>query len=303
MTDSKASMTAKICSFARAYHSNFSKAKIFDDYLAFDLIGKEAYDQISAMIHRDFDIFKDQQEDNGVNKSTGEVLREYLLPILLSRMRYSEDRLISFSENQGECQYVICGAGFDTFAFRNQNPGLRVFEIDHPATQREKLGRIAQLEWKIPENICFVPVDFENDTLGDALLNAGFDPEKKTFFSILGVAYYLTLPVLEQTIREIAALSRPGNLMLFDYPDATTTASAALSRFGLLAEITSYLGEIMNDGFTYAALKGALKNHDFQIEERLTPQQIQKRFFSGNPEPYRAYENVHFIAAVCRKEA
>lgn len=203
----------------------------------------------------------------------------------------------------GECQYVICGAGVDTFAFRNNNPNIQIFEIDHPATQKYKKKRIKELEWNIPKNVHYVPVDFEKDDMKEILMKSGFEKKKKTFFSILGVTYYLTLPVFEETIKNISQLSTKENIILFDYPDETTLhPEKTVERVTFLAEMTASLGEVMKHGFTYESLKTALHKHGFDIDEHMTPQKIQSAFFEGRDDKHRAFENVHFISAIYRNE-
>ena len=89
-----------------------------------------------------------------------QIISEYIAPIPLSRIHFTESRLEQYAYQNGRIQYVICGAGSDTFSFRNPNPDIEIFEIDHPDTQRYKRERIRQLEWNVPKNVHFVPVDF-----------------------------------------------------------------------------------------------------------------------------------------------
>ena len=303
MTDTKGSMTAKICSFARAYHSNYSKDKIFDDYLAYDIMGKDEYERIGALIHHNFDEVKIDKNFHFKNESIQDVIAEYLVPIPLSRIRFAEEKLNEFAKKHGECQYVICGAGVDTFAFRNNNPNIQIFEIDHPATQKYKQERINELEWNIPKNVHYVPVNFEKDDMKEILVKCGFDKNKKTFFSILGVTYYLTLPVFEETIKNISQLSTEQNIIVFDYPDETTLhPEKTVERVTILAEMTASLGEVMKHGYTLESIKTALHNHGFDIHAHMTPQKIQSAFFEGRNDNHSAFENVHFISAIYRKE-
>ena len=214
MVDKRESITAKLCAFARAWHSNKARHKIYDDYLAYDIMGKEEYDEIQEMISRVFGEIKPVLR----SKSVQEIIENYIAPIPLSRIHFSESRLQRFAAEQGRIQYVICGAGSDTFSFRNDNPDIEIYEIDHPDTQQYKLEKIRALEWNIPKNVHFVPVDFETERMTDKLLEAGFDPQVKTFFSILGVSYYLTLPVFAETLAQIAELSVSDSVLVFDYP-------------------------------------------------------------------------------------
>lgn len=301
MIDTKESVTAKICSFARAYHSNYCKQKIFDDYLAYDMMGKEEYDAISQQLEQYFINSKYDFFDGLQREEVWRSLNEYIAPIPLSRISFAEQRLIQFSREHEDCQYVICGAGMDTFAFRNDNPQIQIFELDHPDTQNYKLNRVRELRWNIPKNVRYVPVDFEIGNMKEALFKAGFRPELPTFFSILGVTYYLELPVFEETVRNIAELSAKGNVLVFDYPDKVTSDESHV-RILRLAEITALLGEEMKDGYSYSSLNNALENHRFTVERHMTPEDIQNTYFENRIDNVRAFENVHFISTIYKGE-
>lgn len=283
MVQHQESTTAKLCAFARAFHSNHARNKIFDDYLAYDLMGQETYQTLEAFIREEF---------TG-GKEISDFVNQYFSPIPLSRLPFTEHRLQKFAQNQ-KVQYVICGAGADTFSFRNTNPKIEIFEIDHPDTQRYKLERIEELEWNIPENVHFVPVDFEAERMTDKLLASGFDPNKKTFFSILGVSYYLTLPVFTHTLSQIAELSALGSVLVFDYP----IKNQFTGRAGELEAITEALGEKMQGGFHYNEVSRALYQLGFQIDTYLTPEKIQKLYFSNRTDNLKAFENVSLLSAI-----
>lgn len=296
MIDTRESTTAKICSFVRAYHSSYAKEKIFDDYLAYDLMGKEEYEEIGRLSEQEFGLTTDATGFCG--RAVYPLLDRYVAPIPLSRIAYAERELEAFAAQNGSCQYVICGAGMDTFSFRNTNPNIRTFELDHPDTQRYKLERIEQLEWNVPENARYVPIDFSQDDLGEVLAEAGYDPAVPSFFAILGVTYYLTLPVFEQTVRQISEISVPGNKIVFDYPDETTFTDGAAKRVRLLTQITAKLGEPMKQGSSYGEMRAALGRHRFAVETHMNPQAIQSAFFNGRTDGQQAFENIHFILAV-----
>lgn len=297
MIDTQESITAKLCSFARAYHSNFGRQKIFDDYLAYDLMGKEEYEEIGQLIENDFEIsaFDTNRTFNGA--FVYPKLDRYITPIPLSRIAFAENELNRFARENGRCQYVICGAGMDTFAFRNENPDIQIFELDHPDTQRYKLDKIKGLEWNVPENVRHVPIDFATDDMAEILKNAGFDENIPAFFAILGVTYYLTLPVFEQTIEKISRISGIGNRLVFDFPDETTFDENGAERVYHLTQITAKLGETMQHGFFVTEIRQALLRHGFSIDIHETPETIQKRFFEHRADGQTAFENVHFILA------
>lgn len=108
-------------------------------------------------------------------------------------------------------QYVMLGAGLDTFAYR-QPPwanGLRIFEVDYPATQRWKRRRLAEAGITVPSNLRFVAVNFEKEALATALSRAGVDPAAPAFFSMLGVSQYLTEAAFDETLRFVLSMPSP----------------------------------------------------------------------------------------------
>ena len=289
MVDERASVTAKICAFVRAWHSNRSRQKIYDDYLAYDFMGKEEYDSIYEMISYGFNGTKSFSRED-----TEQIINEYIASIPLSRIHFNESRLKKFAAENGKVQYVICGAGSDTFSFRNDNEDIEIYEIDHPDTQRYKLERIRELEWNIPKNVHFVSVDFEKDQMTEKLIESGFDPNKKTFFSILGVSYYLTLDVFSETLKEMAELSAIGSVVVFDYPIKTGSFPRRVKR---LEQITEYFGEVMRGGFDYEEVSRALYSLGFQIDTYMPPEKVQSEYFEGRHDGMRAFENVSLISA------
>ena len=285
MIQNQESYTAKLCAFARAWHSNTARQKIFDDYLAYDMMGWEAFEAIKKEILRDY--------TDGTRDGLNQFVNGYFAPIPLARLRFTESRLRKFAEN-GKVQYVICGAGADSFSFRNANPDIEVFEVDHPDTQRYKRERIRQLEWNVPKNVHFVPVDFEKETMIGGLLSAGFSTEKPTFFSILGVSYYLTLPVFTSTLEQIAALSSLGSVLAFDFPLKSGNFPLRVAE---LEELTESLGEAMRGGFEYGEISRALYSLGFQIDTYYPPAKVQEHYFANREDGMRAWENVCLLSA------
>ncbi len=115
-------------------------------------------------------------------------------------------------------QYVILGAGLDTFAYRSPYPGsrLRVFEVDHPATQAWKRARLDASGIDVPDSLTFTPIDFERQALGDGLRGAGFKTDEPAFFSLLGVVIYLPKDAVMETLKFVASLPS-GSEIVFDY--------------------------------------------------------------------------------------
>jgi len=137
---------------------------------------------------------------------------------MLSRARFCEDALERALE-RGVRQYVILGAGMDSFAFRRRDLAGRVtvFELDHPSSQVVKRARIRRLGEDVPANLVLVPADFEQETAGEVLARTRFDPDAPAFFSCLGTTYYLSRKAVFRTLRAIAETAAEGNEVVLDY--------------------------------------------------------------------------------------
>jgi methyltransferase (TIGR00027 family) len=127
---------------------------------------------------------------------------------MVVRQRYAEDALAE-TVGRGVEQYVILGAGLDSFAYRGPDLAavLRVFKVDHPATQQWKRARLRDLHVTFPSNLTFIPLDFEQHTLADGLHDGGYRPDLPTFFSWLGVTHCLTEEAVFKTLRYAASLA------------------------------------------------------------------------------------------------
>lgn len=134
---------------------------------------------------------------------------------LAARSRYAEDRLAS-AVRKGCRQYVVLGAGFDTFCLRNRDSALRVLEIDHPATQAVKLARLHDAGIGLPDRTSFYAADFTRQSLTEILRDAGVEPGQHIFVSWLGVIQYLTREAIRDALADIAAFTADVEIV-FDY--------------------------------------------------------------------------------------
>jgi O-methyltransferase involved in polyketide biosynthesis len=132
------------------------------------------------------------------------------------RNRYAEDELAR-SIQRGVRQYVILGAGLDTFAYRNPFPLLRVFEVDHPATQAWKRNCLEKAAIPIPASVAYVSVDFERQMITDTLRQSGFKSDELTFISFIGVVRYLGRNALISVLTSIVSSMRAGSEVVFDF--------------------------------------------------------------------------------------
>jgi methyltransferase (TIGR00027 family) len=194
------------------------------------------------------------------------------------RSRYTEDRLAD-AVAQGVGQYVVLGAGLDTFAYRNPFAGLRVFEVDFPATQEGKRAMLAEAEIPIPENLTFVPLDFEHHTVAEGLAEAGFDATLPAYFGWLGVVPYLTLEAFRSTVTAIAQLPA-GTAVSFDYAlSPETLGPLGRMAFDRLAERVAAAGEPFQLFFTEETLELELRGAGFHRVEQMDYEQINERYF------------------------
>lgn len=195
-------------------------------------------------------------------------------------------------------QYVILGAGLDTFAFREPEFLLthRVFEVDHPLTQVDKIERIARAGWKIPDNLIFVPLDFTKDSIAGRLISGGFDPSAASFFSWLGGTYYLSAGEIDRMLDALSGLCPDGSTLVFDYPDEGffTAAERRVQNTIMMAKAG---GEPMKSAFSYAELESMLERHGFLIYELLTPDAIQKDIIDKAGADLKAFEHVNYCLA------
>ncbi len=245
----------------RAVHQFADQPRVFNDPLALTILGPDAVRELNADPSR-FD--------------TAPRLRAFVAV----RSRYAEDELAA-AVNRGVREYVVLGAGLDTFAYRNlyADAGLRVFEVDHPATQVWKRERVEAAGIAVPESLTFVPVDFENRTLADALAQAGFSSEQPALFAWLGVIPYLTAEAARATLAFIGGL--PANSgVVFDYAVPPDSMGAdARAAFDLLAARVARAGEPFRLFFEPADLAAMLSDMGFHHIQDLDAAEIDRLYF------------------------
>jgi methyltransferase (TIGR00027 family) len=194
------------------------------------------------------------------------------------RSRYVEDKLAE-AVTRGVNQYVILGAGLDTFAYRNPFPSLRVFEVDFPATQEWKKWMLAQASIAVPAGLTFVPLDFEHHTLTEGLAASGFSAEMPAFCGWLGVIPYLTLEAFRATLRAIAQLAA-GSGVGFDYalaPEALSPVGRVA--FEALAGRVAAAGEPFQLLFTPDTMEAELSRAGFHRFEQRDSEQLNELYF------------------------
>ena len=195
-----------------------------------------------------------------------------------ARSRIAEDAL-SRAVERGMRQIVILGAGLDTFALRNPHgaPGVRVYEVDHPATQAWKLERLAEAQIVLPPSAVFVPVDFERDDLGEMLAAVGFQQKSPAFFTWLGVVPYLTQDAIDGTLGYISSIQN--SEVVFDYLEPPEASSEELRKVEKeRTEQLKRIGERSVSRFEPPGIAAILRSHGFDVIEDISFHEITARF-------------------------
>ena len=253
------SRTALGAAFHRAAHQVLENGRIFTDPLALRILGMDA----NTIVR------EDEQHPS----------RRRMRIFIAVRTRFAEDALAAAVE-RGVRQHVVLGAGLDTYAYRGAcRDRLRIFEVDHPATQAWKRQRLADAAIPLPPSLTFAPIDFERETLAQGLEAAQFNPAEQTFFTWLGVVPYLTAEAVWSTLSFIANLPN-GAHVVFDYSDPPGSLplewrTGHEKRAAHVAE----LGEAWLSYFEADELRAKLLKLGFSEVEDLGPPQIAARFF------------------------
>ena len=300
----KASITALMSAFGRAFHAENEEHPVFRDSLAKELMTAEEYTAVQSYLLGGAPFFEPEIDPAVLQPKEllHRLVNVHIAPSPLCRAAYTEQALKT-AVLTGTKQYVILGAGLDTFAFREPEflSKHRVFEVDHPLTQADKKERIARAGWTIPDNLAFVPVDFTKDSLAQRLIAAGFDPSAKSFFSGLGVTYYLSAEAIDAMLSALSSLCVDGSSLVFDYPDENFF-DAPERRVQNTIRMAKAGDEPMKTAFSYSELEKLLEKHGFLIYEQLTPRDIQRDIIDKTGADLKAFEHVNYCLAVRKGE-
>jgi methyltransferase (TIGR00027 family) len=273
------SRSALMVARLRAAHQLLDEPAIFADPLALSILGAE-----------------DEAQVRGNLPSYCSGFARIVRTAMAVRSRLAEDELAA-AQRRGCTQYVVLGAGLDTFGCRNRHDQLSVFEVDHPATQAWKRGLLKQSYIPVPSNLHFAPVDFEHDTLADALHAAGCDLTQPIFFSWLGVTLYLTEAAIFDTFRFVAQLPK-GSAIVFDY-GVQPELLGPMERMGVEHFARKYAeqGEPWLSFFDPEILAARMAEMGFDHIADFGPAQLEQRYFSGRSDGLRMAGGTHLMLA------
>jgi methyltransferase (TIGR00027 family) len=258
MEQGRPSKTAFRVAARRAIHQVLDPPPVLDDPIAVPLLGAEF-------------AFDSEREKHPFARAAR--------AFMAARSRFAEDRL-ALAVAADVTQYVVLGAGLDTFAWRNPFPSLRVFEVDFPATQEWKRALLAEARLAMPASLTFVPLDFEHRTLAEGLRDSGLEAAP-SFFGWLGVVPYLTLEAFRSTLAAIAALPA-GSEVVFDYA-LSPALHSPLRRmaFDALAARVARAGEPFNLFFTPDELDQEFQRAGFRSFEQVGSDRLNELYFRG----------------------
>ncbi len=260
MQEGNFSRTAQRVAIRRAAHQLHDHPRVLDDPLALRIIGPEAAQDLRA------------------NPKEHHAFSRAFRAFMAARSRYAEDELTQ-AVSKGVAQFVILGAGLDTFAYRNPHPELHVFEVDHPATQAWKRQQLSEAGIPIPKSLTFVPVDFERETLQAELQRFGLNFNAPAFFSWLGVVPYLTRQACMSTLSLIATMPAESGVV-FDFAvDPALLNAGQREALDALSRRVAAAGEPFQLFFDPAKLRNDLTGLGFHRTELLQGAQINERYF------------------------
>ncbi len=275
-----------------------------DKYTRLDELLGNDYEEIAKSMTNGIGFF-----NPGFNGSKEESLRwivdNQLSPSPLGRQAFAEKALEN-AVSIGARQYLIMGAGYDTFAYRQPTwaKNLFIFEVDHKETAKDKQKRISNAGIIIPSNINYVTADFtDKHWISNLICNNCFDSKKISFYSLLGLLYYISEDVFSNMLMEISSVSPKGSTIVFDYPDDLTHTDKNGQQTEKQLSLANKAKEKMIAGYSYKDIERILSKCGFLIYEHLTPQEITNQYFeeynSFNSEhKMKAFDNVNYCLAV-----
>lgn len=296
----KASVTALMSAFVRAYIYETESEPVFADSIARRFFSDEEYEKMAEYIVSGAEFFalKLKGKEYLSEDILYYIVNTHLAPTPVARAKYCEDCLKTAVMTGAE-QYVILGAGYDSFAWREPElmKKLTVFEADHPSTQKDKKERLRRAGLETPGNFHFVPIDFSVDDLKEKLIECGFDTTKKTFFSWLGVSYYLSDSDVRRMFSAVSSFAAEGSTIVFDYADERLFSSEVLRLKNMLA-MAEAGGEPMKFCCESVYLEKMLEEYSLYIYEFLTPDDIDVSILGDSV--ITAFEHINYVTAVVK---
>jgi methyltransferase (TIGR00027 family) len=230
------------------------------------------------------------------------IISETFRPIsaqVLSRAKYVEEKLEQ-AVSKGISQYVIIGAGFDSFCLRRPSfsADLRIYEIDHPVTQQIKRKRLMKILDSSRKAVEFFAIDLEKQTISDAITGSSFLKDERVFFSWLGTIPYLSEDAVFTELRDLAYFAARGSEIVFDYLIPTYKMTLEdRQALGKGMRIIERWGEPVKSYFDPEAFPGEVSHLGYRIFENLSPGEVNKGYFSNRSDNLMAHSAAFIVHA------
>lgn len=283
MHNDRPSATARRVALSRAAHQLWDSPLVLDDPVALRLIAAQERTALQR---------------GGLEKHSR--LSRSIRAFVVARSRFAED-LLAASVSRGVRQYVVLGAGMDSFAYRNPHSGagLRVWEVDHPATQAYKREQLAAAGVAVPDTVTYVPVDFTRQSMPEQLQLHGLDTNVPTFFSWLGVSMYLEPATVLDTLRWVATALPPGSSLAMDYvPPIAQQPWGVRAVLRVMALAVAAHGEPWRGFFDPDALGTRLRGMGYETLIDWDSDAINRHYFAKRQDGLRMGGGARLLCAI-----
>lgn len=262
--------TAEGAVLGRATHTLHAENPVLRDTWAVRLLGAASRAQA-----------EDPEHEPRMREAAGIDFRP-ILAVGIGSLRYAEDE-VERQVDRGVDQYVILGAGFDTFALRRDDLAdrLRVFEVDFPDVQALKRERIEKADATPAQVATFVPVDFEKTKVSAALPSAGFDPARVSVWSWMNTIPYVSTEATEATLADLRTLMAPGSRLVLNYQGRVPRSDEQTEYLRTIGLGTAQGGEPWVSSWAPEDFEAVLRARGFRVVEHATEDDLNARYWAG----------------------
>ncbi|MEO8693880.1 MAG: SAM-dependent methyltransferase [Acidimicrobiales bacterium] len=260
----------------RAVHVRYERPPVLDDDWAVKLI-----DRKSRLLVRIPPLYRRYLAPQQLRSKS-------LFAYSISNLRLAEE-LVEHGVTAGRHQYLLLGAGLDSFGVRRQDLAdrLRVYELDHPVAQAVKRARLIRARGSIPANLELVPIDFETTTITQALAPSSHDARQPSTMSWLNTIAYLSVEATATSLRGLGEVSASDSRLIFNYPPNTPAGPDGEADLAAVRASVARKGEPFRSAFDPLDMERYVTDAGFVVEQHLTEADLDRRFFSGRTDDLR----------------
>lgn len=264
-------MTALVSCFVRCYHYKNNKYRIFSDNIAEKILSSEEYDSIANNMSNGIEFLNTNFVGTKENALRW-IVDNQLSPSVLGRSVFCEKSLLN-AIRIGCKQYLIFASGYETFAYRSNIKGLKVFEIDKSEMIEDKIKRLNNNKLNY-SNVNFVKCDFTNKNWINNIINSNYDKNQISFSSLLGISYYLTKEDFSNMIKSISSILCDGSSIVFDYPNYEESRETQTNE-----KLANGANEKMKSKYSYKEIEDILSENGLLIYEHLNNEEMTNAYF------------------------